>query len=87
MKLKAIDQLHVSSVQPDSLRPGQEFEVSDLQGEQLLKAHPDKVELADATAQAKEPNAPADGAKAELAPLNKAEFAPANKVSHKRKGK
>lgn len=36
MKLKAIDTLHVSSVGPDNIVPGQEFEVSDDTGDQLV---------------------------------------------------
>lgn len=37
MKLKAIDTLHVSAVGPDNLAPGEEFEVSDETGAQLVK--------------------------------------------------
>lgn len=37
MKLKAKDQLHISSVRADSLRPGEEFEVSDPIGRDLVK--------------------------------------------------
>lgn len=37
MKLKAKDQLHVSSVQAASLRAGEEFEVSDPIGKDLVK--------------------------------------------------
>lgn len=37
MKVKAIDQLHVSSVQAAALRKDEEFEVSDAEGEQLIK--------------------------------------------------
>lgn len=66
MKLKALDQLHISSVQPDSLRPGQEFEVSDAVGADLMKAHPTKVQQV--------------GEKAEEAPQNKAEQDPENKA-------
>ena len=40
MKLMALDQIHVSAVQADSLRPKQEFEVSDELGSQLLARHP-----------------------------------------------
>lgn len=70
MKLKAIDQLHVSSVKPDSLRPGEEFEVSDAAGKELLKTGKvARVETVDAAA-----------AKSEPAPENKAEKPPANKA-------
>ena len=37
MKLTANDTLHLSELGPHSLQPGQEFEVSDLTGEQLVK--------------------------------------------------
>lgn len=47
MKLRALDQVHVSSVQADSLRPGQEFEVSDVLGEQMMKSLPGRVERVD----------------------------------------
>lgn len=47
MKLRALDQVHVSSVQADSLRPGQEFHVSATLGNQMLKSLPGRVELVD----------------------------------------
>lgn len=78
MKIKATDQLHVSSVQADSLRPGQEFEVSDAVGKELLKAHPNSLVRLDAD----EPEE-----KAAPAPSNKAEPAPANKAAPKPKTK
>jgi hypothetical protein len=37
MKLKANDTLHVSSVKADNLAPGEEFEVSDDFGRQLVE--------------------------------------------------
>lgn len=74
MKLKALDQIHVSSVKPDSLRPKEEFEVSDELGNELLKKHPGGFERLET--------------KAEPAPLNKAEpAAPANKAITGRKAK
>lgn len=77
MKLRALDQIHVSSVKPDSLRKGEEFEVSDAAGADLLKKHPAKFEqVAGDAAQ-----------KAEPAPRNKAESAPANKAAPKRNRK
>jgi hypothetical protein len=87
MKLKALDQVSVTSVKADSLRPEEEFTVSDAYGEELLTKHPDKFEkVSDDQPEAKEPIAPI--AKAEPAPLNRAEVAPANKADHhKRKGK
>jgi hypothetical protein len=36
MKLTANDQLHISSVKADNILPGEEFEVSDLQGQSLI---------------------------------------------------
>lgn len=72
MKLTAIDQIHISSVKSDSLRPGEEFEVSDNLGKELMEKHPDKVAKSGAD------SAPAE--KAEAAPQNKAEkAAPKNK--------
>ena len=44
MKLRALDQVSISVVQADSLRKGQEFEVSDAYGEELLKKLPNTVE-------------------------------------------
>jgi hypothetical protein len=70
MKLRARDQIHISSVQADSIRPGQEFEVSDAAGSELLKAHPTRLERVGAPA-----------AKAEPTPKNKAEPKPANKTA------
>ena len=70
MKLRARDQIHISSVQADSIRPGQEFEVSDAAGDDLLTAHPTRLERVSAPA-----------AKSEPAPKNKAEAKPANKTA------
>jgi hypothetical protein len=72
MKLRAKDQLHVSSVQADSLRPGKEFEVSSAAGKELLKAHPNALEEVS--------NDEPEAEKAEAKPQNKAEDAPANKA-------
>lgn len=36
MKLMAIDTLHISSVGPDNILPGGEFEVSDYEGQALI---------------------------------------------------
>jgi hypothetical protein len=77
MKLKALDQVHVSAVQADSLRPGQEFEVGDELGETLLKRHPARFErLEDASAEA--PSKPAVP-KEKKPPRNKAAPNPQNK--------
>lgn len=37
MKLKAKDTLFISSVSSENILPGQEFEVSDLQGKSLIE--------------------------------------------------
>jgi hypothetical protein len=74
--------MHVSSVKADSLRPGEEFEMSDAAGADLLAAHPDRVERV-----AEEKPATV---KAEPAPLNKMEPDPANKThepAHGKRGK
>jgi hypothetical protein len=84
MKLAALDQVSVSSVKADSLRPGEEFHVSDAYGEELITKHPDKFRLVDGSQP--EPAADPDPiAKSEPAPQNKAEAAPANKADHKKK--
>lgn len=84
MNLEALDQVSVTSVKADSLRPGEEFNVSDAYGEELIAKHPDKFrKVSDDQPEAKEPIAPI--AKAEPAPLNKAEVAPANKADQRRK--
>jgi hypothetical protein len=69
MKLRVTDQLHISSVSADTLGAGAEINVSDALGQELLKKHPDKVEVVDAV----------ESVKAEPAPANKAEQKPANK--------
>lgn len=48
MKLKVLDQIHVSSVSSDTLAPGSEIEVSAALGGELMKRHPTKfAQLAD----------------------------------------
>jgi hypothetical protein len=81
MKLKAIDQVHVSAVQSDSIRPGQEFVVSDSLGKDLLKALPGMLVKTGNDQPAQEPmSGPAPiAARAERAPRNKAEPRPRNK--------
>jgi hypothetical protein len=78
MKLKVTDQIHVSYIQADTLRPNDEVVVTAEQGESLLKAHPDKFEKLSN----EEP-----AAKAEPAPENKMEAAPTNKAAGKQKAK
>lgn len=67
MKLRAHDQIHVSSVKTDSLRPGEEFEVSDDLGAELLKKHPTKFSEVDGAKSEK----PAKNKSAGAAPKNK----------------
>ncbi|HTN60265.1 MAG TPA: hypothetical protein VL147_01770 [Devosia sp.] len=68
MKLYATDQISISAVQSDSLRPGQPFEVSDDYGKELLAKVPHAV------------STEAPKVKAEPAPKNKAEPKPKNKA-------
>jgi hypothetical protein len=86
MKLKALDQISVSSVKADSLRPNEEFTVSEAVGNDLLKAHPGKFAKVSGDAPAEQPEAAPISAKSEPPPLNKAEpAAPANKATNRRK--
>lgn len=73
MKLVASDQLHISSVKPDVIRPGEEFEVSEELGRSLLERFPflKRVDVAKAV-------------KAQMAPSNKAEVDPSNKAASRR---
>ena len=66
MKLKALDQLHVSAVQSDSLRPGQVFDISDAAGAELLARHPTKFEQLADDAIAAEPGSDGEKAAADL---------------------
>ena len=80
MKLRVIDQLHVSSVGPHTMGKGTEFDVSDATGADLLKRQPPVVErVAERTAAAP--------AKAEAAPQNKVERKPKNKAERPPKNK
>lgn len=75
MKMRVVDQLHLSSLGPETMGKGAEFEVSDAMGEDLLKkgvATRVDGEAAEAAAES--------GEKAEAAPDNKAEKPPANKA-------
>lgn len=81
MKLKALDQISISAVKADSLRPGEEFTVSKAFGDDLLRQHPTKFAvIGEAEIEA--------SAKAEPPVQNKAEgAAPANKAITGRKTK
>ncbi|MFZ5736316.1 MAG: hypothetical protein ACOY6K_05475 [Pseudomonadota bacterium] len=83
MRLRAIDQVHISSVKSDSLRPGDEFEVSDSAGAELLAKLPGKVaQLGDAaTTVTNEKAAPPPQNKAEDPPSNKSKPKPRSKQS------
>ncbi len=71
MKLGVMDQIHVSAVQADSLRKGDQIDVSDATGEELLKRHPGVFEQL--------PDAP--GEKKAPAPKNKAAAKAKNKAA------
>lgn len=73
MKLKANDTLHVSSVKADNIAPGEEFDVSDDIGKELVNR---KLAI--------EVQGKAE-TKAEPKPLNKMDAAPLNKSSFKDK--
>jgi hypothetical protein len=74
VRMRATDQLHVSTVKADSLLPGEEFEVSSGLAEDLEKRGLPVERI---------------GEKAEPAPENKKAPAPTNKAAKasKRKGK
>lgn len=67
MKLHVTDQILVSSVSSDTLRPGEEIEVDDETGAALLERHPQAF----SRSAAKAAPAPANKARA-AAPKNKA---------------
>lgn len=77
MKLKALDQVSISSVQADTIRKGQTFTVSDSFGEELLRKLPHTLTRLD------KPKAPAKPRKMKggRPPLNKAADAASNKSS------
>ncbi|MFC0243668.1 hypothetical protein [Rhodopseudomonas telluris] len=77
MQLQAHQQIAVSAVKADSIRPGEIFEINDALGADLLKAHPEKFTRLDAD----------DASKAEPAPQNKAERQPSNKAQRKPQSK
>jgi len=82
MKLKVLDQIAVSSLQADSLRPGQEVTVSKAVADDLLKAHPSKFEIVgDEEPEPAPAREPVSAKKAEPAPKNKAEKDPPNKAA------
>lgn len=87
VKMKANDQLHISSVQADSLQPDEQFEVSEEEAKRLERAG-----LAKRVGSAKaEKAAPANKAE-KAAPRNKgiisaASMAPAKRSTLKTKGK
>lgn len=74
MKLRAYDTISITSVKADPIRPGEEFEIGDAAGEELLKAHPTQFAVVTGAADAKAEPAPEN--KAEPAPDNKTERAP-----------
>jgi hypothetical protein len=93
MQLRALVQIHISSVKPDTIRPGEVFECSDFAGDELMKRHPSKFERvdgelpADHLANQEKVTEPMSAEKAEPAPQNKAEPAPQNKSDSSKKAK
>ena len=93
MRLKAIDQVHISAAKSESLRPGEEFDVSDDLGKELLEKHPGLFVLVAEQKQSEDEmsdqNTPVSAPKEKSAPApqNKAEAAPANKSEPKRSTK
>lgn len=85
MKIRILEQLHISSVSADTLRPGAEVEVSDDQGNELLKRHPDKV--AEIEAEIEGEGEGESEAKPAAKPEAKAAKAPANKAAQKAEDK
>lgn len=76
MKLKALDQVSISSVQADTIRKGQTFTVSDAFGEDLLKKLPNTLVRLD-----KPKPAPKPRKMAARKPQNKAAPPSENKAS------
>lgn len=75
MRLKAKDTMHVSSVKADNLVKGEEFDVSDAEGKQLIqRGLAEKVKAPPA-------------AKRAAAPANKKAAAPSNKRAPAAKNK
>lgn len=71
-KLKVTDQIHVSSVQADTLQPRQEITVTNSLAEQLLKQHPASFEDLGDAEEADEKAAPEPENKAAPAHADKA---------------
>ena len=61
MKLIAKDQIHISGVQADTLRPGQVFEVGEDRAHALLAAHPAILAVVDEASTVDAPPAAAAG--------------------------
>ncbi|QTH21990.1 hypothetical protein HRJ34_00150 [Rhizorhabdus wittichii] len=78
MKLKATDQIHISAVSSDTLKPGTEFDVSDAMGEELLNKRPDAVAFVSASEQ--EPPEQEKDAVQTAHPTKDAGSAPENKA-------
>lgn len=77
MKLKAKDQLHISNVKPDPIRPGEEFEIADPEGRQLL----DRGLATRVKAEKKMDKSSKRESKAAEQPTNKAAPVPSNKAA------
>ncbi len=77
MKLKVLDQISLSAVQASTLANGDEIDVSDSLGEELLKRHPSTFEEIGGGEKKKAARKPKN--KAAQTPRNKAAGAPAAK--------
>ncbi|CAL8981550.1 hypothetical protein RHODGE_RHODGE_02825 [Rhodoplanes serenus] len=76
MKMRAVDQLHISAVRPDVIAAGEEFEIEDGEGAKLASRGLARViEVA-------EKAAPAPSNKSEPPPANKSEAAGAASAEH-----
>lgn len=88
MKLKTLDQIHISSVSSETLAPKTEFTVSDVVGEELIKKHPGTIELVSRDKPESKVEKPIANKAEGAAPSNKSEpKAPAAKGSESPKTK
>jgi hypothetical protein len=67
MKLKALDQVSITAVKSGLIQPGEEFEISDAAGQDLLDKRPDDFEKMPEPKGAK---AKEDDVKSEIEPIN-----------------
>lgn len=79
MRLRAYDTIHISAVRADNIRPGDEIDVSDATGAELMKAHPGIFAIVSQEKAEPEPQNKAEPA----APENKAEAGPSVTTSRR----